>query len=115
MRAAHQEPALLRDIVFGDGDEDSDDTTSLDFPINPEKVAPLMRRLISPTKLRAQVYDKDGNLVIDSRALFIYSDIVRSDLPLKTLLEDLQNLLPKIEADLLERSESAEVPDVGRL
>jgi two-component system, OmpR family, sensor histidine kinase ChvG len=63
------------------GDEDSDDSTSLDFPINPEKVAPLMRRLISPTKLRARVYDKDGNLVIDSRALFIYSDIVRSDLP----------------------------------
>ena len=63
------------------GDEDSDDTTSLDFPINPEKVAPLMRRLISPTKLRARVYDRDGNLVIDSRALFIYSDIVKSDLP----------------------------------
>ena len=32
----------------------------------------------------------------------------------KTLLDDLQKLLPKIEADLLERSESAEVPDVGR-
>jgi hypothetical protein len=30
------------------------------------------------------------------------------------LLSDLQKLLPKIEADLLERSESAEVPDVGR-
>ncbi len=32
----------------------------------------------------------------------------------KALLEDLQKLLPKIEADLLERSDSAEVPDVGR-
>ena len=32
----------------------------------------------------------------------------------KRLLNDLQKLLPKIEADLLERSESAEVPDVGR-
>src|SRR5271157_2236370 len=32
----------------------------------------------------------------------------------KALLEDLQKLLPKIEADLFERSESAEVPDVGR-
>jgi two-component system sensor histidine kinase ChvG len=63
------------------GDEDSDDATSLDFPINPEKVAPLMQRLIRPTKLRARVYDKDGNLVIDSRSLFIYSDIIRSDLP----------------------------------
>jgi len=32
----------------------------------------------------------------------------------KQLLDDLQKLLPKVEADLLERSESAEVPDVGR-
>jgi len=32
----------------------------------------------------------------------------------KALLEDLQELLPKIEADLLERSESVDVPDVGR-
>jgi len=32
----------------------------------------------------------------------------------KALLEDLQKLLPKIEADLLERSESVDVPDVGR-
>ena len=32
----------------------------------------------------------------------------------KALLDDLQKLLPKLEADLLERSESAEVPDVGR-
>ena len=31
----------------------------------------------------------------------------------QALLTDLQKLLPKIEADLLERSESAEVPDVG--
>jgi hypothetical protein len=31
----------------------------------------------------------------------------------KRLLDDLQKLVPKIEADLLERSESAEVPEVG--
>ncbi|MBP0582421.1 sensor histidine kinase [Labrys sp. LIt4] len=74
------------------GEEDSDEASSLDFPINPEKVAPLMRRLISPTKLRARVYDRDGNLVIDSRALFIYSDIVRTDLP-----------QPKPEPNLAER------------
>ena len=32
----------------------------------------------------------------------------------QTLLSDLQKLLQKLEADLLERSESAEVPDVGQ-
>lgn len=30
------------------------------------------------------------------------------------LLKDLQSLLMRLEADLLQRSESAEVPDVGR-
>jgi len=32
----------------------------------------------------------------------------------QALLSDLQTLLERLEADLLERSESAEVPDVGR-
>ena len=32
----------------------------------------------------------------------------------QALLKDLQALLTRLEADLLERSESAEVPDVGR-
>ncbi len=31
----------------------------------------------------------------------------------KRLLDDLQKLLPRIEADLFERTESAEVPEVG--
>ncbi|WP_413993533.1 stimulus-sensing domain-containing protein [Labrys okinawensis] len=62
-------------------DDDSDDSTLLDFPLNPEKVAPLMKRLVSPTTLRARVYDKDLNPVIDSDNLFLYSDIIRSDLP----------------------------------
>ena len=62
-------------------DESPYDPELLTFPINPEKVAPLLRRLVSPTKLRARVYDRDGNMVIDSKALFIYSDIARTDLP----------------------------------
>ena len=33
-----------------------------DFPINPERVAPLLRRLISPTRTRARIYDPDGAL-----------------------------------------------------
>ena len=73
---------LLEQQAAQDDSAPSDDSMqALEFPINPEKVAPLLRRLISPTKLRARVYDRDGNMVIDSRALFLYSDIVRSDLP----------------------------------
>lgn len=53
----------------------------LDFSINPEKVAPLLRRLVTPTKTRARVYDKDGMLTLDSRNLYSRGDILRLDLP----------------------------------
>jgi len=42
----------------------------LDFPINPERVGPILRRLVSPTKTRARIYDRDGILLVDSRKLF---------------------------------------------
>ena len=32
--------------------------TGLEFSINPERVAPVLRRLISPTKTRARIYDR---------------------------------------------------------
>lgn len=53
----------------------------LDFSINPEKVAPLLRRLVTPTKTRARVYDKDGMLTIDSRSLYSRGEVLRLDLP----------------------------------
>jgi len=52
-----------------------------DFPINPERVAPILRRLISPTKTRARIYDRDGGLIIDSRNLFGRGDVLRIELP----------------------------------
>src|SRR6516225_3477192 len=45
----------------------------LDFPI--------LRRLVSPTKTRARIYDRDGVLLVDSRNLFGRGDILRYDLP----------------------------------
>lgn len=53
----------------------------LDFSINPEKVAPLLRRLVTPTKTRARVYDRDGLLTLDSRSLYSRGDVLRLDLP----------------------------------
>jgi len=52
-----------------------------DFPINPERVAPLLRRLISPTDTRARIYDRDGTLLLDSSTLYSRGDILRFDLP----------------------------------
>jgi two-component system sensor histidine kinase ChvG len=58
----------------------SDQLESLEFPINPERVAPLLRRLISPTLTRARIYDRDANLLLDSRHLYSRGQILRYDL-----------------------------------
>ena len=52
----------------------------IDFPINPELVAPVLRRLVSPTRTRARIYDRDGTLVVDSRHLYSRGQILRFDL-----------------------------------
>jgi two-component system sensor histidine kinase ChvG len=53
----------------------------LEFPINPERVAPLLRRLVTPTDTRARIYDRDGTLLLDSSTLYGRGDILRFDLP----------------------------------
>jgi two-component system, OmpR family, sensor histidine kinase ChvG len=52
-----------------------------DFPINPERVAPLLRRLVTPTRTRARIYDHEGTLLLDSRGLYSRGQILRFDLP----------------------------------
>jgi two-component system sensor histidine kinase ChvG len=51
-----------------------------DFPINPERVAPVLRRLIAPTKTRARIFDRDGGLILDSSNLFSRNEVVRREL-----------------------------------
>lgn len=58
-----------------------DGLDNLDFPINPERVAPVLRRLISPTRTRARIYDRDANLLLDSRHLYSGGQILRYGLP----------------------------------
>ncbi len=60
----------------------------LDFSINPEKVAPVLLRLISPTRTRARIYDRDGTLIVDSRHLYPGGQILRFDLPPTTSSEE---------------------------
>lgn len=73
----------------------SDQLDSLDFPINPERVAPVLRRLISPTRTRARIYDRDANLLLDSRHLYSRGQILRYDLP--PVEEEDESLLAKAE------------------
>ncbi len=66
-------------LVGGDGEDSPGDGERLSFGINPEQVAPLLRRLIAPAKLRARVYDNDGALVVDSSFLFTRGEAIRPD------------------------------------
>ncbi len=54
---------------------------ALEFSLNPERVGPLLRRLVSPTRTRARIYDRDGSLLLDSRSVSGRSNIFRFDLP----------------------------------
>ena len=57
---------------------------SLEFPINPERVAPLLRNLITPTRTRARIYDKSGFLLLDSASIYLAGEVlVPSTLPLE--------------------------------
>lgn len=59
----------------------SDDVASAEFPINPERAAPIMRQLIKPTGSRARLYNRDGALILDSDTLYSRGQILRYDLP----------------------------------
>jgi two-component system sensor histidine kinase ChvG len=75
------DPDRLLDLKPGESFGPSDDALSgLDFPINPERIAPVLRGLISPTKTRARIYDRDGVLILDSRSLYGRGDIMRFEL-----------------------------------
>lgn len=54
---------------------------SLEFPLNPERAAPILRRLISPTRTRARIFDREGVLIVDSRNLFRRGQILSFELP----------------------------------
>jgi len=73
------DPERLLDLQAGESYGPSEEALSgLEFPINPERVAPVLRRLVSPTNTRARIYDRDGVLILDSRNLY---DVLRFDLP----------------------------------
>jgi two-component system, OmpR family, sensor histidine kinase ChvG len=76
------DPDRLLELQAGESYGPSDDALfGYEFPVNPERVAPLLRRLITPTKTRARIYDRDGTLILDSRSLFGRGDVLRFDLP----------------------------------
>lgn len=76
------DPDRLLQLQTGESSVLADDWFSpLEFSINPERVAPLLRRLVTPTRTRARVYDREATLLLDTRALYSRGDILRLDLP----------------------------------
>jgi two-component system, OmpR family, sensor histidine kinase ChvG len=76
------DPEKLLEMQAGQTISPTDDSIeAMEFPINPERVAPVLRRLISPTRTRARIYDRDANLMLDSQHLYAGGQVLRFDLP----------------------------------
>ena len=73
------DPQRLLELQAGESYGPSDESLAgLEFSINPERVAPVLRRLVSPTNTRARIFGPDGGLILDSRNFY---DVLRFDLP----------------------------------
>jgi two-component system sensor histidine kinase ChvG len=57
---------------------------TLEFPINPEQVAPLLRNLVTPTGTRARIYDQNGLLILDSDDIYARGEVLRQLHPPQT-------------------------------
>jgi two-component system sensor histidine kinase ChvG len=54
-----------------------DGFAALELSIRPERVAPILRRLIQPTNTRARIYARDGTLIVDSDRLLHRGAIIQ--------------------------------------
>jgi two-component system sensor histidine kinase ChvG len=75
------DPDRLLQMQAGETSGLGDEISPLEFSISPERVAPLLRRLVTPTRTRARIYDREAALLLDSRSLISRGDILRLDLP----------------------------------
>lgn len=76
------DPEVLLELQAGQSTNPSSDSIeNWEFPIDPEKVARLLRRLVSPGITRARIYDRGSNLLLDSRHLYSRGQVFRYDLP----------------------------------
>jgi two-component system, OmpR family, sensor histidine kinase ChvG len=72
------DPEKLLQLAPGQAAVPSDDENSqLEFSINPDRIGPVLRRLVSPTRTRARVYDLDADLLLDTRAMSLPATVFR--------------------------------------
>src|SRR5690349_20933732 len=90
------DPDQLLQMQAGETERFTDESfSSLEFSINPERVAPLLRRLVTPTKTRARIFDRDGLLLLDSRSFYSRGDILRMELPPVANVEDTTSFIER--------------------
>ena len=77
------DPEKLLQLAPGQSTKSPDESPSLEFSINPERIGPVLRRLVMPTRTRARIFDRDGYLLLDSRSLSRRGTIFRAELPPK--------------------------------
>jgi two-component system sensor histidine kinase ChvG len=75
------DPQKLLELQAGQSITPVPNDEDLEFPIDPERIAPVLRRLISPTHTRARIFDPDASLILDSRYLYTRGQVLRYDLP----------------------------------
>ncbi len=72
------DPERLLQLKLGGPSPLSYFDSSLEFPINPERVAPLLRNLVTPTKTRARIYDQSGFMILDSASIYSRGEVIRT-------------------------------------
>ena len=75
------DPEKLLETEHSQASDDDDLSNSLDFTIDPERAAPILRPLVKPTGSRARIYNRDGALILDSDTLYSRGEVLRYDLP----------------------------------
>ncbi|WP_439273259.1 stimulus-sensing domain-containing protein [Pseudochrobactrum sp. HB0163] len=89
------DPDKLLELQAGQSITPSPDSPdNWEFPINPEKVAPLLRSLITPINTRARIYDNNANILLDSRHLYSRGQVLSYNLP--ELDEENQGIIERI-------------------
>ena len=92
------DPEKLLELQAGQSAQPSPDgLDNLEFPINPDRVAPVLRRLISPTRTRARIYDRDANMLLDSQHLYSGGQILRYGLPALNGVEKTPGLANRVQ------------------
>ena len=105
------DPEVLLEMSAGETVRPAGDPADLNFAINPEEVAPVLRRLIVPVRTRARLYDSGGTLLVDTEHLYSEGQVLRANLP--SIEGDEPGMLARLKAWLDRVRGVYREPDVG--